>query len=566
MSRNTKDQHKPDNDSQSVVSALDQEASPHATRAEFGRILEYSLNEIYVIDATSLRFLLVNRGARENLGYSMSELRRLTPLDLKPELTPHSFADLIRPLEKGDRQIIDFETVHRRKDGSYYPVEVHLQRSSFQGSSAYVAVILDITQRLQTEKELEGHKRTLERLASGALLELVMQTLVEVAEAMSPGMIGSVLILDRKTNRFSDVYAPSLPDFYNEAIVGLEIGAGVGSCGTAAYTGKRVIVQDVMTHPYWANYRDLAEKAGLQACWSEPIFSSRGEILGSFAMYYRDSRAPDDDDLKLIRTTAHMASLAIEQKQNEEELKNAHDRLERRVEERTAELMAANQRLEAAMKDLESEKELLRRLIDLQEQERQMVAHDIHDGFVQDVVGAHMHVLSIDSERDPEGNETMAKRVATLLEKAIAEGRRLIREMRPMVLDQEGVIEAIQHLVADERANGLFVAFDHDVQFDRLDPKLEGAIFRIVQEALTNVKRHGQTNHAAVQMNEQDGSLKVVVRDQGVGFDLDKISSDRFGLRGIRERARLFDGTVEIKSAPSEGTVIRVQLPVQPGN
>lgn len=560
MSRSLKDQHAAEHDSRP------NEGAPHdATRAEFGRLLEDSLNEIYLFDAASLRYILASRGALDNLGYSMSELAGLTPLDLNSGFTPQSFGELIQPLETGDQRIVDFETIHRRKDGSFYPAEVSLHRSSFQEAPVYVAMALDIAQRRRTERELQGHKRVLEQLASGTSLKLVMEALVKVTEAMSPGMIGSVLILDRKTNRFVNVYAPSLPGFYNNAILGLEIGPEVGSCGTAAYTGKRVIVEDVMTHPYWAKYRDITRKVGIRACWSEPIVSSKGEVLGSFAMYYRDSRGPGDDDIKLIRTTAHIASLAIEQKQNEQEIKNAHASLEKRVQERTSELVAANQQLEAAMEDLESEKKLLRKLIDLQEQERRMVAHDIHDGFIQDVVGAHMHVLSINSERAPETIQAIAVQVAAILERAITEGRRLIREMRPMVLDQEGAIEAIQHLIADELAAGLFVAFDHDVRFDRLDPKLEGAVFRIVQEALTNVRKHAQTDHAAVQLKEHDGSLEVVVRDQGVGFDPNGVSAKRFGLRGIRERARLFDGTVEIESALNQGTMIRVQFPVQPG-
>ncbi len=533
----------------------------------FGRLLDDSLNEIYIFDADSLRFLRVNRGARENLGYSMDELRELTPLELKPEFTADTFAELIRPLRTGERSLIEFETIHRRKDCSRYPVEVHLQLSNFQGSLAYVAIILDNTRRQRAERELGGHKQALELLASGASLKMVMQALVEVAESASPGMLGSILILDRKTMCFSETYAPSLPEFYNNAIVGLSIGDGVGSCGTAAYTGQRVVVEDVMTHPYWADYRDLADRAGLRACWSEPITSSRREILGTFAMYYREPCRPSDDDLNLIRSTSRLAALAIEQRQNEEAIKDAHDRLETRVQERTAEFVAANRLLNVALEDLESEERLLRRLIDLQEQERRMVAHDIHDGFVQDVVGAHMRVQCIHSEADPDANEATAQEVAALLKKAINEGRRLISGMRPMVLDEKGIVESIRHLIADEESlSDLVISFDHDVRFDRLEPKLEGVIFRIVQEALNNVKRHSQTNDAAVKLTQKDGNLIVMIRDRGVGFDPKHLSRECFGLRGIRERARLFGGTSRIESAPGEGTTVYAQLPIDLGD
>jgi PAS domain S-box-containing protein len=127
---------------------------------ELGRILEESLNEIYVFDAESLRFLEVNRGARQNLGYSMEELRAMTPLDLKPELTAQSFAPLIQPLLDGQRQKVTFETAHRRKHGTLYPVEVHLQLSTFEGLPAFVAIILDTTERTRVEKALEESEET----------------------------------------------------------------------------------------------------------------------------------------------------------------------------------------------------------------------------------------------------------------------------------------------------------------------------------------------------------------------------------------------------------------------
>ncbi|MEK7711091.1 MAG: EAL domain-containing protein [Planctomycetota bacterium] len=124
------------------------------TAAKFGRILDDSLNEIYVFDAESLRFLRVNRGARKNLGYSEEELRELTPLDLKPQFTRDSFSELVRPLRSGEVQKVEFKTVHRRKDGTTYPVEVHLQLSKDSASPVFVAIILDITDRHEAEDRL----------------------------------------------------------------------------------------------------------------------------------------------------------------------------------------------------------------------------------------------------------------------------------------------------------------------------------------------------------------------------------------------------------------------------
>lgn len=213
--------------------------------------------------------------------------------------------------------------------------------------------------------------------------------------------------------------------------------------------------------------------------------------------------------------------------------------------------------------EIKAEQKLLRRLIDLQEQERRIVAHDIHDGFVQDVVGAHFRVQSIHPGTDQDKLRGTVDEVNSLLAKAIAEGRRMIRDLRPMVLDEQGIVEAVRHLIADEQKHGDFaIAFEHDVQFERLEPKLEGVIFRIVQEALNNVKRHAQTDHAAVRLTQRNGQLEVVVEDQGQGFDPGKVTTENFGLRGIRERARLFGGAARVESSPGDGTTVYAQLPI----
>ncbi|HED14206.1 MAG TPA: PAS domain S-box protein [Gammaproteobacteria bacterium] len=118
------------------------------------RILEESLNEIFIFDADTLKFIQANHGARRNLGYEMAELRKLTPLDLKPEFTKKLFDELLEPLKVGKQEKIQFTTVHRRKDGSQYPVEIHLQLSILESRKVFVAIILDITERKKSEQAL----------------------------------------------------------------------------------------------------------------------------------------------------------------------------------------------------------------------------------------------------------------------------------------------------------------------------------------------------------------------------------------------------------------------------
>ena len=132
-----------------------------------------------------------------------------------------------------------------------------------------------------------------------------------------------------------------------------------------------------------------------------------------------------------------------------------------------------------------------------------------------------------------------------------------------MVIDERGLVEAIKHLVAEEEArSGLTIHLQCDEGIPQGSSQVEGAIYRIVQEALTNVKRHSETDYAAIRLYYENDVLGVEVRDLGIGFDLDQVSAERFGLRSIRERARLFGGEATISSQLEFGTTVRAEFPL----
>ena len=151
----------------------------------------------------------------------------------------------------------------------------------------------------------------LERIAAGAPLPELLEGIVRLVERQAGGVFCSILLLDRDRRRFRHGAAPSLAEHYNRAIDGLEIGPGVGSCGTAAYEGKRVVVADIATHPYWVQVRDLALSLGLRACWSTPIFSPAREVLGTLAMYYGEPREPLPQEIEWVDAATHLAAIAI---------------------------------------------------------------------------------------------------------------------------------------------------------------------------------------------------------------------------------------------------------------
>ncbi|MDQ3280576.1 MAG: GAF domain-containing protein [Acidobacteriota bacterium] len=168
----------------------------------------------------------------------------------------------------------------------------------------------------------EDHRVELERakerftsmIGSGAPLRETLDELVRTVESLTPsGMIASILILDDDGRHLLHGAGPSLPEAYNHAIHGIEIGPEVGSCGTAAFHNKTVSVFDIANNPLWANFKDLALQYGLRACWSTPIHAADGKVLGTFANYYRFVRDPSPLDRELTDLITRTAASAIEQ-------------------------------------------------------------------------------------------------------------------------------------------------------------------------------------------------------------------------------------------------------------
>jgi diguanylate cyclase (GGDEF)-like protein/PAS domain S-box-containing protein len=181
---------------------------------------------------------------------------------------------------------------------------------------------------------VDAHYRSkvLELLVQAAPLQKVVDTLLQGIEQVRPGALCSLMLLDSEGKRFARTFGPSLPDFYNVALVGLAIGPNAGSCGTAAYTGERVVVEDIATHPFWHDYKEIAAQAGLAACWSQPIKSSGGQVLGTFAIYYRSLQAPLGADLEQIEQSAALACIAIEKDTEAQKLRDSEERYRTLVE------------------------------------------------------------------------------------------------------------------------------------------------------------------------------------------------------------------------------------------
>jgi PAS domain S-box-containing protein len=185
----------------------------------------------------------------------------------------------------------------------------------------------DITDRKRAEGLLAGEKRLLEMIARGDSLELVLEAICLFVEDQSRSVLSSILLLDPNGSCLRHGAAPSLPKSYTQAIDGATIGPRAGSCGTAAYRAEKVIVSDIARDPLWTDYKNLALAHGLRACWSTPIFSPEGKVLGTFAMYHREPGSPSPQEHDLIEQITHLAGVALERKRTEEALRQAQANL-----------------------------------------------------------------------------------------------------------------------------------------------------------------------------------------------------------------------------------------------
>jgi signal transduction histidine kinase/ActR/RegA family two-component response regulator len=251
---------------------------------------------------------------------------------------PEDAALVRETIERASRDGRDFEHEYRlvMPDGLVKHVHVVAHASSdVSGELEFVGAVMDVTEIKRSQDRLQlvvdmlaGEKQLLEMIARGDSRASVLDALCRLVEELARGSLSSILLLDPRANRLRHGAAPSLPIAYTEAIDGIGIGPSVGSCGTAAYRGEPVMVRDIATDPLWADYRDLALAHGLRACWSTPIRSSDGKVLGTFAIYYREPRSPAAQEHSLIERITHLASIAIEREQAEEVLREQQRQLQ----------------------------------------------------------------------------------------------------------------------------------------------------------------------------------------------------------------------------------------------
>jgi signal transduction histidine kinase len=393
----------------------------------------------------------------------------------------------------------------------------------------------DITERTKVLRLQAAEHRMLERMVAGDSLPDVLTILTLAVEEQLPPSMASVLMLDAEGRRVHSVTAPNVPEGFTRAIEGLAVGPTAGSCGTAAYLRRAVYVDDIQKDPLWADYRELAAAHGLRACWSTPIFATDGRVLGTFALYFAEPRTATEQERSVIERATHLAGLAIGRRQLEDQLRELSGHVESvREDERTGIAREIHDELGQALTALKMDLAWLAR--------RMSAGSAVADGALLDKIAS----------------------MAEMTDGVIDRVRRISAELRPGVLDDLGLLAAIewQAQVFEQRAE-VTCAVHSNLGDAHLDRDLSTGVFRIFQEAMTNVTRHADATHVDVTLERKDGVLVLSVRDDGIGIAPDAARSPRsLGLLGMRERARRMGGTVSIAAAEGGGTLVDLRVPL----
>jgi PAS domain S-box-containing protein len=225
------------------------------------------------------------------------------------------------------------EQVFVQMQNYYEPWDRWFENRIYPSQDGLSIFFHEITDRKRAEQEarqsaelLKGQNQVLELIARSAPLQQTLDLLLRVIEAQCPGMLCSILLLDRAGHLHHGA-APSLPETYTRAIDGESIGPQAGSCGTAAFRGEPIIVEDIATDSLWDGYRELALRHGLCACWSTPIFDEQRRVLGTFALYFRTPCRPAESHYKLIEIATYTAAVAIVRHRETQALRTSEERL-----------------------------------------------------------------------------------------------------------------------------------------------------------------------------------------------------------------------------------------------
>src|SRR5690606_16188630 len=232
-------------------------------------------------------------------------------------------------LEDTQVDLAAHETVGQHANGTSFPAEMAVSKTTLNRRTAYVVCVRDTSERKRAELMTAGERRVFERLAANVDLPITLEAITDLIEQVAPGSVCAIRMLDADGARLFHCAAPNLPATYVAAMEGVEVGARNGACAAAVYLQRQVIVVDTSRDALWENRRAAVMQAGFASCWSTLIYASDGRVLGTLALYFRAARTPARRDFELMARMTQIAGIAIERRMSENALRASEARYRR---------------------------------------------------------------------------------------------------------------------------------------------------------------------------------------------------------------------------------------------
>ncbi len=565
------------------------------------------------------RILEANAAAAKAYGYSRDELLAMTIHDLRAADTISLTTD---QLAQADARGILFETVHRRKDGTTFPVEVSSQGATIDGARTLISIIRDITERRNAQEMILSLARYPEEnpnpvLSAGdeglllytnvparAMLEpmgwqegqpLPESMLIPIRDVLKSGRhreleltcrlgkVWSLTLLPNVTRRLVTLYAldvtaqrraeralrESEERFRQLADAMPQLVWTAGPDGRVDYFNRRFsefehrAEMTPVVHPEDLPRTVKAWQRGTRSGRDYEIEHRLQRADGTFRWFL--SRAvPVRDEAGSVTRWFGTSTDVDDRKQAEQTLRQSRDELEEKIRERTTELLLLMEDLEKSRDDL---RKLASELVLAEERERKSIAVTLHDEVAQTLAAARM---KLDQLRSLSGDKELREIIGQaqeLISHCIRQTRSLMTDVSNPVLYDMGLRSAVEALAERTKdLHGIRVKCSFEGRLGSLSQDLNVMIFQVVKELLQNVIKHSGARGASIRIIEDKNSVRTIVADDGAGFKVkDNDSADYieggFGLFSIRERVRLFDGNIQIKSRPGIGSEVMVVLP-----
>ncbi|HET7272884.1 MAG TPA: PAS domain S-box protein, partial [Rubrobacter sp.] len=492
----------------------------------YRNVIEQTAENIFLLDPFSRYIIQANASLHLSLGYEPEELRRLTLYDIVAHFPENIDRNIQRVLEEG--RLFIGERQYRRKDGSLIDVEVNAAAISYGGRPALCVVAHDVTQRKRAEEALRRSLDALlalyetgQVLSSSLEREEIGSRLLEIVGRMS-GTTAAIINL-RDDHGGLHVWRTFGPD---ELLSQIHEAPEASSVRHAAFESDD-------RGSFELKAPGLDRLAGL----SLPM-RVRDQVIGVLEVYGPD-RLAESETADTFASLANQAASALENARLYEELIVR----ERQLHDLIVQLLAA------------------------QEEERRRIAYDIHDGLAQTAAAAHHHLQAFARHHPPASIQTREDldESLDLVRQTVGEARQVIHDLRPTVLDDFGLAAAVRQQIETLRSEGWEVALEEALGDERLPPEIETTLFRVAQEALTNVRKHARASQVHVALDRPKGSVRLLVRDEGRGFEPDEATKsngpgERIGLSGMRERVSLLGGRFELHSEPGSGTTVKAEV------